>query len=115
MMKAFQFLIIAACLAATCTAAAGQTPSPSPARSPLPSVRIGPPAPVPPAVEMLRPSSAELTELNTALKRWIASDKSKSAAALRKYEPLILLQPPRLNTAATFTQTTQRMGPRHEG
>jgi lysophospholipase L1-like esterase len=27
----------------------------------------------------------------------------------------LLLQPPRLNTAATFTQTVQRMGPRHEG
>ncbi len=26
-----------------------------------------------------------------------------------------MLQPPRLNTAATFTQTVQRMGPRHEG
>ncbi len=34
---------------------------------------------------------------------------------LKKYEPLILLQTPRLNTAATFTQTVQRMGPRHEG
>ena len=27
----------------------------------------------------------------------------------------MLLQPPRLNVAATFTQTVQRMGPRHEG
>jgi lysophospholipase L1-like esterase len=27
----------------------------------------------------------------------------------------MLLQAPRLNTAATYTQTTQRMGPRHEG
>jgi lysophospholipase L1-like esterase len=27
----------------------------------------------------------------------------------------MMLQPPRLNTAATFTQTTLRMGPRHEG
>ena len=27
----------------------------------------------------------------------------------------MLLQPPRLNVAATFTQTNQRMGPRHEG
>ena len=26
----------------------------------------------------------------------------------------MLLQPPRLNVAATFTQTNQRMGPRHE-
>ena len=112
MTKAFKLLIIAASLAATCTAAAAQTPSPTPR---FPPVRIGPPAPVPPAVEMLRPSTAELTEINAALKSWIASGKSQSAAALRKYEPIILLQPPRLNTAATFTQTTQRMGPRHEG
>src|SRR5215813_4536965 len=112
MTKAFKFLIIAASLAAACTAAAAQTPAPIPR---FPPVRIGPPAPVPPAVEMLRPSTGELTEINAALKRWIASDKSQSAAALRKYEPLILLQPPRLNTAATFTQTTQRIGPRHEG
>jgi len=34
---------------------------------------------------------------------------------LKKFESLIVLQPPRLNTAATFTQTVQRMGPRHEG
>jgi lysophospholipase L1-like esterase len=34
---------------------------------------------------------------------------------LKKYESLLMLQPPRLNTAATFTQTPQRMGPRHEG
>ena len=64
---------------------------------------------------MLRPSAAELTEINAALKRYITSDKSQSAPVLRKYESLILLQPPRLNTAATFTQTVQRMGPRHEG
>jgi beta-glucosidase len=64
---------------------------------------------------MLRPSADELTEINAALKRFISSDKSQSAPALKKYESLILLQPPRLNTAATFTQTVQRMGPRHEG
>jgi beta-glucosidase len=64
---------------------------------------------------MLRPSASELTEINAALKGWIASNKSQSGAALKKYEPIILLQPPRLNTAATFTQTVQRMGPRHEG
>ena len=64
---------------------------------------------------MLRPSAAELTEINAALKRHISSDKSQSAPVLKKYESLIMLQPPRLNTAATFTQTTQRMGPRHEG
>src|SRR5215831_13352870 len=112
MAKAFKFLIVAACLAAACTTAAGQTPAPI---TRFPPVRIGPPAPVPPAVEMLRPSTGELTDINAALKRFISSDKSQSAPALKKYESLILLQPPRLNTAATFTQTVQRMGPRHEG
>ena len=34
---------------------------------------------------------------------------------MKKFEPLLLLQPPRLNVAATFTQTVQRQGPRHEG
>ena len=116
MTKAFKVLIIAASFAATCTTAAGQAaPAAGGGRSPNPPVRIGPPAPVPPAVAMLRPSAGELTEINTALKRFISSDKSQSAAVLKKYESLILLQPPRLNTAATFTQTVQRMGPRHEG
>jgi len=64
---------------------------------------------------MLRPSAAELADINASLQRFIASDKSASGAVLKKYEPIILLQPPRLNTAATFTQTVQRMGARHEG
>jgi lysophospholipase L1-like esterase len=49
------------------------------------------------------------------LKRMIDSDKSAVQPLLKKFEPLMLLQPPRLNVAATFTQTQQRMGPRHEG
>src|SRR5262249_42565929 len=114
MTKAFKVLIIVVGFGAACTVA-GQTPTPSPARTPFPQVRIGPPAPVPPVVEMLRPSASELTEINAALKRLISGDKSQSAAVLKKYEPIIMLQPPRLNTAATFTQTQQRMGPRHEG
>jgi lysophospholipase L1-like esterase len=76
---------------------------------------IGPPAPVPAAVEIPRPTPAELTQVNDAVKKFIASDKSATQALLKKFEPLLLLQPPRLNTAATFTQTGGRMGPRHEG
>ena len=116
MTKAFKVLVVAASFAATCTAAAGQAAAPA-GRGPgaYPPVRIGPPAPVPPTVAMLRPSAGELTEINAALKRFISSDKSQPGAVLKKYESLILLQPPRLNTAATFTQTVQRMGPRHEG
>jgi lysophospholipase L1-like esterase len=121
--RSFTFLITAALVAGACAVAA-QTPTapasqaPGPAgrgRGAFPSVQIGPPAPVPPAVAMLRPSAGELTDINGALQRLIAADKSSSSAVLKKYEPLILLQPPRLNTAATFTQTVQRMGPRHEG
>jgi lysophospholipase L1-like esterase len=78
-------------------------------------VVIGPPAPVPPEVAMLRPSGAELEQINAALKTFIDTDKSNARAVLKKYESLLLLQPPRPNAAATFTQTVQRRGPRHEG
>ena len=78
-------------------------------------VQIGPPAPVPADVAIPRPTPAELEQANAALKTLIDSDKSSAQPLLKKFEPLMLLQPPRLNTAATFTQTAQRMGPRHEG
>jgi lysophospholipase L1-like esterase len=77
-------------------------------------VQIGPPAPVPPEVAILRPSAEELTQVNDAVRAFIAGDKSAAGPVLKKYESLLLLQPPRLNVAATFTQTVQRMGPRHE-
>jgi lysophospholipase L1-like esterase len=77
-------------------------------------VQIGAPAPVPPEVAIPRPSPAELEQVNAALKRFIASDTSPAQPLLKKFEPLMLLQPPRLNVAATFTQTNQRMSPRHE-
>jgi lysophospholipase L1-like esterase len=83
-----------------------------PGRAP---VVVGPPAPVPPQVAMLRPTDAEIAQVNAALKGFVAADKSAAKDLLKKYESLMLLQPPRLNTAATFTQTTLRMGPRHEG
>jgi lysophospholipase L1-like esterase len=81
----------------------------------LPPVVIGPPAPVPPEVAIPRPSPAELEQTNAALKRLIESDTSPARPLLKKFESLMLLQPPRLNTAATVTQTRQRMGPRHLG
>jgi lysophospholipase L1-like esterase len=82
--------------------------------APAPVV-IGPSAPVPPEVAIPRPTPEELTQVNAALKKVIDSDKSPTKALLKKFEPLMLLQPPRLNVAATYTQTTQRMGARHEG
>ena len=78
-------------------------------------VQIGPPAPVPAEVAIARPTPAELEQANAALKRLIDGDRSSAQPLLKKFESLMLLQPPRLNTAATFTQTQQRRGPRHEG
>ena len=85
------------------------------AQAPRTPVVIGPSAPVPPEVAMLRPSTDEVAQINSALQRLIDADASDAKALLKKYESLLMLQPPRLNTAATFTQTAQRMGPRHEG
>jgi len=73
---------------------------------------IGPPAPVPAAVAIPRPSPAELARVNAKVKQWIAASGDPS---LSKFESLLMLQPPRLNVAATYTQTALRMGPRHEG
>src|SRR5688572_15150406 len=78
-------------------------------------VQIGPSAPVPPEVAMLRPTAAELAELNQALKTFVDTNTSPAKELLKKYESLVMIEPPRLNTAATFTQTNQRQGPRHLG
>jgi lysophospholipase L1-like esterase len=80
-----------------------------------PPVVIGPPAPVPPAVAMLRPTVADVARINGALKQFVDTNPSAEKPLLQKYAPLLMLEVPRLNTAATFTQTRQRMGPRHEG
>jgi beta-glucosidase len=78
-------------------------------------VVIGPPAPVPPEVAMLRPTQDEIAQINVALHKLVATDTSSTRALLKKYESILMVQPVRPNTAATYTQTTQRMGPRHEG
>jgi lysophospholipase L1-like esterase len=78
-------------------------------------VVTGPSAPVPPEVAIPRPTPEELAKVNDALRNWIATDKSSARPLLEKYQSLLMLQPPRLNVAATFTQTTLRMGPRHLG
>jgi len=64
---------------------------------------------------MLRPTSAELEQVNDAVKKLIDADQSPNKPLLKKFEQSLMLQPPRLNTAATFTQTVQRQGPRHLG
>lgn len=78
-------------------------------------IEIGPLAPVPPEVAIPRPSPEELAQVNQALKRLIDSDRSPVKPLLKKYESLLMLQPPRLNVAATYTPTRQRLGARHEG
>ncbi len=64
---------------------------------------------------MLRPSPEEIAQINATLQKLVATDTSATRALLKKYESLLMLQPVRLNTAATYTQTTLRMGARHEG
>lgn len=86
-----------------------------PGRGAFPPVVIGPSAPVPPEVAIPRPTMAELAQVNDAVTKWIASDNSPAQPLLQKYQSLLMLQPPRLNVAATYTQTQQRMGPRHLG
>ena len=78
-------------------------------------VVIGPPAPVPPDVAIPRPTAADVTQVNAALQRFIDADKTDTQALLKKYQPLIMLREQRLNVAATYTQTVQRRGARHEG
>ena len=89
--------------------------APGPGRGAFVPIVIGPPAPVPPEVAIPHPTPAELTQVNQAVKNWIDSDASSPKPLLKKFEPLLMLHPARLNVAATYTQTQQRRGPRHEG
>jgi hypothetical protein len=87
----------------------------APGRANFAPIVIGPPAPVPPEVAIPRPTPAELDQVNQELHRLIDSDTTSAKSLLKKFESQLMLQPPRLNVAATYTQTQQRMGPRHEG
>lgn len=78
-------------------------------------VIIGPPAPVPPEVAIPHPTADEVTQVNAEFERFIEGNKSAAQPLLKKYESLMLLRQQRLNVAATYTQTVQRRGPRHEG
>lgn len=88
---------------------------PGPGRAAFAPVVTGPSAPVPPEVAIPRPTPQELAQVNDAVTKWVASNTSPSKPLLEKFQSLMLLQPPRLNVAATYTQTQQRMGPRHLG
>jgi len=114
MTQPFRLLLVMMLAIAPARAALAQATAPAGGRGFAP-VQIGPPAPVPPEVAIPRPTQAELEQVNAALNRFVASDNSSVQPLLKKFEPLMLLQPAHLNVAATFTQTNQRMGPRHEG
>src|SRR6185369_6881459 len=96
-------------------ARAGGAPGGPGGRAGFAPVVIGPPAPVPAVVAIPRPTVDELKQVNDAIAKFVATDKSAAAPLLKKYQSLTVVQMPRANTAATYTQTTQRMGPRHEG
>ena len=109
-------LVLVLAMAPATSTAVAQAPAPAGGRGGgLAPVRIGPPAPVPPEVTIPRPTQGELEQVNAALKRFVDNDKSSVQPLLKRFEPLMLLQPARVNVAATFTQTNQRMGARHEG
>src|SRR5690348_3398577 len=99
-------------------AQAPQTPPPSatpgPGRGGFVPIVIGPAAPVPPEVAIPRPTPSEIAQVNQAVSNWIASNQSEAQPLLKKLAPLLMLKPPRFNVAATYTQTQQRIGPRHE-
>jgi lysophospholipase L1-like esterase len=117
MTKRLLVLIVFFAIGPSVDTASAQAPvgPPGGGRGGFAPVVIGPSAAVPAEVAIPRPTPAELEQVNAALKRLIDDDRSSSRALLKKFEPLMLLQKPRLNVAATFTQTNQRMGPRHEG
>jgi lysophospholipase L1-like esterase len=120
MRKRLFVLMLLATIGSGASAASAQAPAPGgppggPGRGGFAPVVIGPPAPVPLEVAIPRPTPTELEQVNGALKRFIDGDRTPTQPLLKKYESLMLLQPPRMNAAATFTQTNQRMGPRHEG
>ena len=119
MFRSIRGFAIALVLTTSWTFAVRAQPAAAPAtqqaRSRPGPVRIGPPAPVPPEVAIPRPSAEERTQINDALKHFVETDASPAQPLLKKYESIIMVEPPTLNTAATYTQTPQRMGPRHEG
>jgi lysophospholipase L1-like esterase len=78
-------------------------------------VVTGPSAPVPPEVAIARPTPEEVARVNDEMTKWIASNKSPAGPLLQKFQSQLMFQAPRLNVAATFTQTQQRIGARHLG
>ncbi len=96
-------------------AAQGPPQAPQAPQAPPVPIVIGPAAPVPPEVAIPRPTPEELALVNDAVMKFVDSSEPSVRPVLKKFESLMLLQPPRRNVAATFTQTAQRRGARHLG
>lgn len=97
-------------------AAPGNAPAAQgPGRGAFAPIVVGPSAPVPPEVAIPRPTTAEVARINDAMTKWIATNQSPDKALLEKFQSQLMFQMPRMNVAATYTQTQQRMGPRHLG
>jgi lysophospholipase L1-like esterase len=79
--------------------------------APIPT---GPAAPVPPQVALPQPTPDELAKVNQAVKKWIDSDKSSVKPLLQKFESQLMLEPARVNVAATYTPSSMRQGARHD-
>jgi lysophospholipase L1-like esterase len=122
-MTKIRSIVVLAIAAATLTVALhAQVPAAAPPAGqggrggpPPAPVVIGPPAPVPPEVAIPHPTADDVVKVNAALQRFIDAEKTDVRPLLTKYQSLIMLQQQRLNVAATYTQTVQRRGPRHEG
>ena len=93
------------CAASPSVLLAQNGPGRGPARIP------GPPAPVPPAVAMSRPTQAEVDKINADLKQFI--EKSSDKELLTKYESLLKVQVPRENPCIRPVQTNVRSPQRH--
>ena len=76
-----------------------------------PSRIPGPPAPVPPAVAMNRPTQAEVDKINADLQQFI--EKSSDKELLAKYQSLLKVQVPRENPCIRPVQTNVRSPQRH--
>ena len=94
------------CAASPSILLAQNGPARGPARIP------GPPAPVPPAVAMSRPTQAEVDKINADLQQFI--EKSSDKELLTKYQSLLKVQVPRDNPCIRPVQTNVRSPQRHE-
>ena len=78
-----------------------------------PSVPAGPPAPVPAAVAIPRPTTEEVEKINAEIKKFIDTNTSANNDLLKKYASLMTVQVPRDN--ACIRPAPSARGNRHEG